>query len=164
MEMIYRARFVPYCLMFKDTCMSLSRSVDRDHVKPNPDTGVILMLSQRSVDKIAVIDFDGTLCKFAFPDVGPVEPGVKEALETLKKAGYTIKIHSCRTAYYWGDESERAVHAHLIKIFMEKHELPYDELILSCTMDKPIADVYIDDRAIKYDNNWSEIARLLSEK
>jgi len=30
------------------------------------------MLSQRPVEKIAVIDFDGMLCKFAFPDVGPI--------------------------------------------------------------------------------------------
>jgi len=121
------------------------------------------MLSQKPVDKIAVIDFDGTLCKFAFPDVGPIEPNVKEALETLKKAGYTIKIHSCRTATYWGREDERAEHIMVIRDFLWDYQLPYDEIILSPTMDKPIADVYIDDRAIKYDNNWLEIADKLKE-
>lgn len=119
------------------------------------------MLSQRPVDKIAIIDFDGTLCKFAFPDVGPIEPNVKEALETLKKAGYTIKIHSCRTAKYWGRDDERLTHSSLIADFLHEHGLPYDELILSPTMDKPIADVYIDDRAIRYENNWLEIAERL---
>jgi len=120
------------------------------------------MLSQRPTEKIAIIDFDGTLCKFAFPDVGPIEPNVKEALETLKEAGYTIKIHSCRTATYWGRKDERRIHIKLIQDFMAEHKLPYDELILSPSMDKPIADVYIDDRAIRYDNSWLEIARLLN--
>jgi len=121
------------------------------------------MLSQRPVDKIAVVDFDGTLCKFKFPDVGPIEPNVKEALATLKKAGYKIKIHSCRTATYWGREAERGTHTHLILDFLQKHELPYDELIIDPTMDKPIADVYIDDRAVRYDGNWLEIAEALSK-
>lgn len=121
------------------------------------------MLSQRPVDKIAIVDFDGTLCKFAFPDVGPIEPNVKVALETLKQAGYTIKIHSCRTATYWNQEDERRVHIQLIQDFMKQHKLPYDELIMSITMDKPIADVYIDDRAVKYNNNWLEIATKLEK-
>lgn len=121
------------------------------------------MLNQRPVDKIAIIDFDGTLCKFAFPDIGPIEPDVKEALEILKKAGYTTKIHSCRTATYWNQEDERKIHIQLMQDFMERHSLPYDEIILSPTMDKPIADVYIDDRAIKYNNNWLQIARELSK-
>jgi len=121
------------------------------------------MLSQRPIDKIAIIDFDGTLCKFAFPDVGPIEPDAKKALEILKKAGYTIKIHSCRTATYWNRENEREIHIQAIIDFMIAHKLPYDELILSPTMDKPIAEVYIDDRAIKYDNNWLRIAEILSK-
>ncbi|GAI21621.1 unnamed protein product, partial [marine sediment metagenome] len=95
----------------------------------------------------------------AFPDVGPIEPNVKEALETLKAAGYTIKIHSCRTATYWGRHNERADHIMSILNFMRDYRLPYDEIIL--TMDKPIADVYIDDRAIRYENNWLKIARKL---
>ena len=121
------------------------------------------MLSQQPVDKIAIIDFDGTLCEFMFPDVGPIEPNVKEALETLKKAGYTIKIHSCRTATYWERPEERRIHVKTIYDFMHEHDLPYDEIITITTMDKPIADVYIDDRAVKYDNNWLDIAKILKE-
>lgn len=119
------------------------------------------MLSQRPIDKIAVIDFDGTLCKFVFPNVGPIEPDVKIALQLLKDIGYTIKIHSCRTATYWGREDERRIHIKAIQNFMKEHSLPYDEIITSISMDKPIADVYIDDRAIRYENNWLEIARRL---
>ena len=48
-----------------------------------------------------VIDFDGTICEHKFPDIGEPTPDVREALETLKKAGYRIIIHTCRTASYW---------------------------------------------------------------
>jgi len=120
------------------------------------------MLSQRPIDKIAIIDFDGTLCKFMFPDVGPANPNVAQALHTLKKAGYIIKIHSCRTATYWNQPDEREIHIQLIEKFLKENSILYDEIILN--MDKPIADVYIDDRAINYNNNWLEIAKKLEEK
>ena len=48
-----------------------------------------------------VIDFDGTICEHKFPDIGEPTPDVREALETLKKAGYRIIIHTCRTGSYW---------------------------------------------------------------
>ena len=122
------------------------------------------MDNQKPTEKIAVIDFDGTLCKFAFPDVGPVEPGVREALETLKDAGYVIKIHSCRTATYWNKPVERGIHIHMIYEFLHEHDILYDELIIDPTMDKPLATVYIDDRSIEYNNNWLEIAERLKER
>ena len=117
------------------------------------------MLSQRPDEKIAIIDFDGTLCKFMFPDVGPIEPNVHVALQMLRDAGYKIKIHSCRTATYWGRPDERSTHIKLISGFMRGHELPYDEIITDPTMNKPIAEVYINDRAIRYESNWLEIAK-----
>ena len=118
------------------------------------------MNDQKPDGKIVIIDFDGTLCKFAFPKVGAIEPHVKEALELLKSKGYTIKIHSCRTATYWnpGSNLERGIHIHAILEFLKRNEIPYDELIINPIMDKPIADVYIDDRAIRYEGNWMEIA------
>lgn len=119
------------------------------------------MNDQKPDEKIAIIDFDGTLCKFAFPEVGEVEPNVRAALQILKVKEYTIKIHSCRTATYWGSASERGEHVHLILEFLVKHDIPFDEIILGASMDKPIADVYIDERAIRYENNWLEIAEKL---
>jgi histidinol phosphatase-like enzyme len=45
-----------------------------------------------------VIDFDGVICEHRFPDVGEPTENVRDALRTLKKAGYRIVIHSCRTS------------------------------------------------------------------
>ena len=119
------------------------------------------MNDQKPDAKIVIIDFDGTLCKFAFPEVGAVEPDVRAALQILKVKGYIIKIHSCRTATYWGSGAERIGHAAVILAFLKEHDIPFDELILDKTMDKPIADVYIDDRAVRYEGNWMEIAKAL---
>lgn len=100
-----------------------------------------------------VIDFDGTICEHKFPDIGEPTPDVREALETLKKAGYRIIIHTCRTASYWkgiipGNQPK------LIEGFMKYHKLPYDTIWMP---DKPIGVAYIDDKAIRFDNNWKAI-------
>ena len=116
----------------------------------------------REYPKTIIIDFDGTLCKFAFPDVGPPEPGIKEALTKLKELGYRVCIHSVRTATYWGDR-KRKHHIQVIEKFMKENELPYDEILVDKNMDKPIAEVYVDDRAIRYEGNWLEIIKILGE-
>jgi len=113
-------------------------------------------------EKIAIVDFDGTICTFEFPEVGTLQPDAREALLKLKELGYQIHIHSCRTATYW-DQSERkckydrAQHITLIHNFMEDNDLPYDKLILG--MDKPVAELYIDDRGIGYRGYWLDVIR-----
>lgn len=105
-----------------------------------------------------VIDFDGTICEFAFPDVGPPMPGVKEALEEIKAMGLRIIIHSARTSSEWG--RDQAPHVRKIEDFMAAHELPYDEIWEG---DKPIAIAYIDDRAIEYRGNWNKAVERVKE-
>ncbi|KKL65225.1 hypothetical protein LCGC14_2157150, partial [marine sediment metagenome] len=47
--------------------------------------------------KRIIIDFDGTICGFDFPQCGPPELGVRKALLELSEMGFEIIIHSCRT-------------------------------------------------------------------
>ena len=107
----------------------------------------------RDCPKTIIVDFDGTLCKFAFPDVGEYEPGAREALWILKNRGYKIVIHSVRTATYWGMEPQ-AGHIKVIETFLKDNSIPYDEILLSC--DKPIAAAYIDDRGVNHSGDWGE--------
>ena len=110
--------------------------------------------------KRIIIDFDGTICGFAFPDTGPLEPGVKEALQEIRDMGYEIVIHSCRTAYYWKDKLDipnRTEHFKIMFKFMILHDLPFDRILIGKNYDKPIADFYIDDRGIGYRGNWPEV-------
>lgn len=111
--------------------------------------------------KVVVIDFDGTLCEFAFPNIGKPKPDVKQALEKLKELGYTIRIHTCGTAHRWGKEF-RILHIRTMEKFLEENEIPYDEIIIN--MDKPIADWYIDDRAIQYKDNWLDIVQQIERE
>ena len=107
----------------------------------------------RDYPQTIIVDFDGTLCKFAFPDVGEYQHGAREALQTLQDKGYRIVIHSVRTATYWGTEPQ-AGHIEAITNFLEENKIPYDEILLSC--DKPIAVAYIDDRGINYGGDWEK--------
>ncbi len=100
-----------------------------------------------------VIDFDGTICEHKFPDIGEPTPGVKEALETLRTAGFHIIIHTCRTASYWKGKIP-SNQPKLIEGFMKYHKLPYDMI---WAPDKPVAFAYIDDKAVRFNNNWKEI-------
>lgn len=101
-----------------------------------------------------VVDFDGTITDDVFPDMGNPKEGVIEALQRLNEAGFEIIIHSCRTGTYFKDmlnedQFER------IEDFMQYYNMPFDRI---WTPDKPIASAYVDDKAIRYQNNWKDIA------
>jgi hypothetical protein len=107
-----------------------------------------------------VVDFDGVICEHRFPDVGEPTEGVQEALNTLKKAGYRIVVHSCRTSFQFrdllvGDQFER------IKDYMKYYKLPFDNV---WAPDKPVGIAYIDDKGINFNNNWGEITDKLLSK
>ena len=111
------------------------------------------------MDKIAIIDFDGTICDHEFPNAGAPKAGVAEALRKLQRKGYTIHIHSCRTSEELTKHPiERQEQVKTIERYMNEHRIPFDKVLNKF---KPIAHVYIDDRAIGFRDNWSEIAESL---
>lgn len=99
--------------------------------------------------KVLAIDFDGVIHDFKNPlkgrRMGAPLPGAKEALIAYKQRGDTIIIHSV-----WGDKPKA------ISDFMDYYGLPFDTI----TNIKPNADVYLDDKAIRF-INWTETFNLL---
>ena len=104
--------------------------------------------------KIAV-DFDGTLCEYAFPKIGNQTPEQKELLELLielKKEGHKIILWTNR-----GDNEEYKVLSEAVDWCRSKglefdavnENLPDQEKIPGYSP-KIMADYYIDDKALQF--------------
>ena len=97
-----------------------------------------------------IIDMDGTICSeektysrcLATPKVHAVE-----TINALYSAGHTIIIYSART---W-------VEYEMTVDWLQKNGVKYHQLF----MGKPIGDIWIDDRALQFKDNWDEIATKL---
>jgi len=122
---------------------------------------------------IICVDFDGTVVDHEYPGIGALKPGVREALESFRHLGYKIIISSCRTCMWYpevfniyGDHLPVARDRRVVKemvAFLDANQIPYDE-IDDGTKGKPVADFYIDDKAIRFEDNWPEIVHFVREK
>ena len=100
-----------------------------------------------------IIDLDGTICseeKTYSRSLAKVKVGAKEAIQKLFDAENIIIIYSARS---WM-EYEMTFH------WLQNNGIPFHQLILG----KPIGDVWIDDRAIPFEENWETIAEKLNKK
>lgn len=96
-----------------------------------------------------MVDLDGVVCTeeltFERPLAQPL-PGAKEALAQLKAAGHTIVIYTGRA---WAELKAT-------KKWLDDHGMVHDAI----HMGKPIAHVWIDDRAIQF-KNWPDTLKNL---
>lgn len=103
------------------------------------------------------IDLDGVICEIKndnqeYSNVKPIKGSI-ETLHKLKDQGYYIILHTARHMRTC-DANLGKVTAKIGKItidWLDKHNVPYDEIYFG----KPIADIYIDDNAFRF-NNWPE--------
>ena len=102
--------------------------------------------------KTIMVDLDGVLCtEEAFFDRPLARPiaGARDALKKLHGAGYTIVVYTARG---WNE-------CRVTKQWLDEHGFVYDGL----HMGKPVADVWIDDRALPF-TNWPAALRQLGVK
>jgi hypothetical protein len=94
-----------------------------------------------------MVDLDGVICTeertFDRPLAKPM-PGAREALQRLRDAGHTIIIYTGRG---WPE-------FRVAKQWLEDHGMVHDGL----HMGKPIADIWIDDRAIRF-SDWDAVLK-----
>jgi ribonucleotide monophosphatase NagD (HAD superfamily) len=97
-----------------------------------------------STKKVVFVDLDGTLCTeektFERPLATPLQ-GAREALERMRSEGHTVVIWTAR-----GWEQYR-----MSKDWLDRHGFSYDQIL----MGKPIASVFIDDRAWHFEG-WEQ--------
>jgi len=99
--------------------------------------------------KTIMVDLDGVLCtEEGFLERPLAQPiaGAREALAKLRAAGYIVVIYTARG---WGEYR-------VAQQWLDDHGFEYDGL----HMGKPVADVWIDDRAIRF-ANWNDTLRQL---
>ena len=101
------------------------------------------------------IDLDHTLCiseTSAYADAVPI-PGAAEAVAELRRAGWLVVIHTARHFNHWRVTAD----------WLVRHGFEYDHIVFG----KPPGRFYIDDRAIRFEGDWSGLVqrlhRVLSE-
>src|SRR5688572_11312690 len=105
-----------------------------------------------------VIDLDGTICPIRgtdqrYEDLVPV-PGAVEKLKQLKESGHYIIIQTARNMATQ-ESNLGKVMKNIGKVTLEwlsKYDIPYDEIYFG----KPNAEVYIDDRSLRFEQ-WGAI-------
>ena len=113
-----------------------------------------------------VIDLDGAICPIKQPgqsyaDLEPL-PGAIEHIRELRAAGHYIIIYTARNmATCDGNVGKLMKNIGKITLdWLERYGIEYDEIYFG----KPNANVYVDDRAMRF-TSWKDITeeRLLQE-
>lgn len=116
--------------------------------------------------KTIAVDFDGVINQYrnGFAGKGVFEEPFKDARESLTRLrddhGWTIIINTCRS------ETDQ------VASYLDYHGIPYDEINhnptntkLGLSLAKPVADVYLDDRALQFGGSWKGVvARVLGHR
>lgn len=103
--------------------------------------------------EVWAVDFDGTLCRNAWPDIGEPNMALIEQLKLARQSGVAVILWTCRE----GEAQKRAV------LWCAGFDLYFDAVnrnvpervaMYGADSRKVSADVYIDDRAQLPDLPW----------
>lgn len=104
------------------------------------------------------IDLDGTICPIKQPeqsyaDLEPL-PGAVQRIRELRLAGHYVIIQTARNMATCQSNLGKVIkNVGLITLeWLERHSIEYDEIYFG----KPNAEIYLDDRAIRF-TTWTEI-------
>lgn len=105
----------------------------------------------KSVYEVICVDFDGTLVEHRFPEIGRPKDAVIEWVKQHQKLGTKLILWTCRE-----DHPSRAYLAEAVTYCQEMLGITFDAVNenieknrnLCFATRKPLADVYLDDRAI----------------
>ena len=104
--------------------------------------------------KTIAVDLDGTLyhqTKWDRQSIGKLMKGAVRELQALKNDGWDIVIHTARIPEDWD----------FIEQILICDEVPYTKLWRG--QGKPLADVYLDDRAITFDGTWDMMSQRINQ-
>ena len=108
-------------------------------------------------------DWDGTVVEDAWPEWGKFLPGAVKSLKKLSKK-YDIVIHTCRISTIDQDGKRRSRQDVLEEVLHLRHLLDSSGLgnvRIHTNQNKPSADVYLDNKGLRFEGNWSETTKVL---
>ena len=107
--------------------------------------------------KTIAVDFDGTIAQLEeFPLIGEPISKAREALQSLKDRGFEIVVYTCRA-----NPGQTKTNAQQVEQYLLEFEIPFDRIAEG---EKPIAQYYIDDRAVKFEGDWDKVLKQIARK
>lgn len=110
-----------------------------------------------SIKRTLAIDLDGTIFQYktwmGINHFGKPEKKVRECLAALRKLQFEIIVHTCRLNNIVNDQPLPELRL-IVKDALDRHGIPYDGIFSGSG--KPVAEFYVDDRAVHYAGNWEE--------
>jgi len=110
-----------------------------------------------------LVDFDGTLCEWSYPNMGPPTPGAKAAMTFLRANGLCVVVNTCRMSPEFNSSSERMAMADALGKWFKFWQIPYDEIDLGYR-GKRLAAVSVDDQAVGFRGNWGRAVREILDR
>lgn len=105
-----------------------------------------------------MVDLDGTLVRFSYPDLGPPLPGARKFMRELIRRGLRPIIYTSRMSSGIYTEEERAATLAKIGRWLNRHKIPYDSIDTG-NSGKPVALAYVDDRGVSFNGNYDRCLR-----
>jgi len=146
---------LPICKKTYDDCDSCEDAVDFINTCTDPEVQALVASIGNKLrvpqgpppdDLVIAVDFDGTLCTHAFPEIGEPDLELIEKLKLLQASGCVrLLLWTCRSGTYL-DEAVA---------WCEQHGLRFDAINKNkfgkhgfFGDPKAVADIYLDDRAM----------------
>ncbi len=113
---------------------------------------------------VIAVDFDGVIHRYSKGWNGgeiydETVQGTKESLTKLKELGHKIYIFSTRSNKIFhkkgGIDQQKQM-----KEWLEKNQIPYDKI---WGFGKPMADIFIDDRALSFKGDWNQTLKEVND-
>jgi hypothetical protein len=115
--------------------------------------------AQREEGPWIAVDLDGTLLEYepgmaSRDEFGQAIDGAREAMRELKSLGWRISVFTARLTPAAGNEAETDEMVAAISAVLDEQGIPFDDVWVGR---KPFADVFVDDRAVRFDGNWTSV-------
>jgi len=105
---------------------------------------------------IVLVDFDGTLCAWSYPEMGRPELGARHFMKSLIKRGLKPVVWSCRFSPEFNTEVEIAREIQRVGHWLARWRIPY-HAIDAGNNGKALCLAYVDDRGVAYTGNWDRV-------